>query len=131
MASGTRFAAGRQAQRWAAAPRLDSLVGAFAFIVVALLRVGVAAAIVAGCGGVDATWTWIRSLPPLIEPVAWLLVLPVVAALWYLPVAARLVVIAALAGIVGWAVYGVLRAASSRTTILHRHPLRRTGEARA
>jgi hypothetical protein len=53
-------------------------------------------------GGVDAVWHWIGSQNLLVQGIAWLLFLPVVAGLWVWesgwPLAARLVVVAGLAG---------------------------------
>ena len=54
-------------------------------------------------GSVDAAWTWVRSLPLLVQGLVWLLFLPVMVGLWIWettwPIVVRLVLIA---GIAGW-----------------------------
>lgn len=72
------------------------------FLVFAALWIGFGAGLVLNQGGLDAAWTWIRSLPLLVQGLAWLLFLPVVAALWIWetswPLVLRLVLVGGLAG---------------------------------
>jgi ABC-type amino acid transport system permease subunit len=53
-------------------------------------------------GSLDQAWTWIRGLPLLVQILAWLLFLPVMAGLWVWettwPVLVRVVLILGLAG---------------------------------
>jgi hypothetical protein len=78
------------------------LTSGILFVVFAALWLAFGAGIVWSQGSLDATWEWIRTLPLIVQAVAWLLFLPVVAALWIWetswPVVVRLVLVAALAG---------------------------------
>lgn len=73
------------------------------FIAFLGLWIAFGAGLVLNQGGLDAAWAWIGSLPLLLQGVAWLLFLPVVAALWAWetswPLVIRLVVVA---GLCGW-----------------------------
>jgi len=79
---------------WAAETGL--LFAAFALLWGAF---GVALAI--SQGSVDAAWTWVRSLPWVLQGVVWVLFLPVMAGLWIWettwPVVLRLVLVGGLA----------------------------------
>lgn len=72
------------------------------FVAFAALWVAFGAALVRDSGRLDALWQRIARLPRLVQGVAWLLLLPVLAGLWTWrtrwPLAARLAVIAGLAG---------------------------------
>ena len=72
------------------------------FVVFAVLWLGFGAGLVWNQGGLDAAWAWIEGLPLILQGVAWLLFLPVVAALWAWetswPLVVRLVLVAGLAG---------------------------------
>jgi len=72
------------------------------FLLFAALWVAFGAGLILNQGGLDAAWAWIGELPLIVQGVAWLLFLPVVAALWAWetswPIAIRLVLVAGLAG---------------------------------
>jgi hypothetical protein len=72
-----------------------------AFALFALLWLGFGYALIASQGSLDAAWQWVRSLPLLIQGLAWLVFLPVLVALWIWqttwPIVLRLIVIAGLA----------------------------------
>jgi hypothetical protein len=73
------------------------LFGAFA-----VLWVAFGAALIASQGSLDQAWATIRSLPLIVQIVAWLLFLPVMAGLWIWettwPLVVRVVLIVSLAG---------------------------------
>ena len=73
-----------------------------AFVAFAVLWVGFGYALVVSQGSLDEAWHWVRSLPLILQGVAWLLFLPVLIALWIWetawPMVLRLVVIVGLAG---------------------------------
>ena len=73
------------------------------FLVFAALWLAFGAGLILNQGGLDNAWEWIRSLPLIVQGVAWLLVLPVVGALWAWetswPLVLRLVIVA---GLCGW-----------------------------
>jgi hypothetical protein len=52
------------------------------FLVFLLLWIAFGVALVLNQGSLGEAWTWIRSLPLLIQVVAWFLFLPVMAGLW-------------------------------------------------
>jgi hypothetical protein len=58
------------------------LTSGILFAVFALLWAAFGIGLVWNQGGLDAAWEWVRSLPLLLQGVAWLLFLPVVGALW-------------------------------------------------
>ncbi len=72
------------------------------FLAFAALWVAFGAGIVANQGGVDAVWQWIGSQNIIVQAIAWLLFLPVVAGLWVWesgwPLVARVLVVVSLAG---------------------------------
>ena len=72
------------------------------FAVFAVLWVAFGAALVWSQGSLDATWATIRGLPLIVQIVAWLLFLPVLAGLWIWettwPLLVRVFLIVALAG---------------------------------
>jgi hypothetical protein len=72
------------------------------FVVFAILWVGFGAAIVFSQGSIDQVWKAIESLPLLVQALAWLLLLPVMAGLWVWetswPMLVRLTVVLGLAG---------------------------------
>lgn len=78
------------------------LTSGILFVVFALLWAGFGIGLVWNQGGLDAAWEWVRSLPLLLQGVAWLLFLPVVGALWVWetswPLVVRLVLVVGLAG---------------------------------
>ena len=73
-----------------------------AFILFLVLWVAFGAGLVMNQGGLDATWTWIGTLPLIVQAFVWLLFLPVVGALWVWetswPLVVRLVLVGGLAG---------------------------------
>ncbi|HYM83839.1 MAG TPA: hypothetical protein VEY67_06785 [Candidatus Dormibacteraeota bacterium] len=77
-----------------------------------LLWVAFAVAVVRRPERLDAAWLRLRRLPPIVQALAWLLFLPVLAGLWVWrrawPSVARLAIIA---GIAGWNVLVFLPAA--------------------
>lgn len=60
----------------------ESAFNVTVFVLFAALWVGFAWALLASQGSLDAAWQWIRGLPLILQGVVWLLLLPVVAALW-------------------------------------------------
>ena len=73
------------------------------FIAFALLWLAFGLAVVWSQGSLDAAWTWVRSLPLVLQAGAWLLFLPVMAGLWIWesgwPTVVRLLLVL---GIAGW-----------------------------
>jgi ABC-type amino acid transport system permease subunit len=73
------------------------------FAIFAVIWVAIGVGIVWSQGSVDAAWASIRDLPLIVQLVAWLLFLPVMAGLWVWettwPLVVRLIV---LVGIAGW-----------------------------
>ena len=71
------------------------------FVTFALLWGAFGVALAISQGSVDAAWTWVRSLPWVLQGVVWVLFLPVMAGLWVWettwPVVLRLVVVGGLA----------------------------------
>lgn len=72
------------------------------FVAFAAMWVAFGAALVRDAGRLDDLWRRIRRLPRLVQGVVWLLLLPILAGVWTWrtrwPLAARLAVIAGLAG---------------------------------
>ncbi len=91
---------------WTVVPATNFIVflvtSGIAFVAFGVLWLGFGFALVWSQGSLDAAWEWIRALPLLIQGVAWLLFLPVVAALWIWettwPVVVRVVLVLGLAG---------------------------------
>ena len=77
----------------------DRLFLAFtvAFVLFAVLWLAFAAGLIWTQGSINAAWEWVRTLPLLLQPVVWVLFLPVVAGLWVRqttwPLAVRLVIV--------------------------------------
>ena len=73
------------------------------FAIFALVWIAFGAALIWSQGSLDQAWHTIRALPLIVQAVAWLLLLPVMAGLWVWettwPLIVRLVVVA---GIAGW-----------------------------
>jgi ABC-type amino acid transport system permease subunit len=73
------------------------------FVIFALIWVAFGAALIWSQGSIDAAWSFIRSLPLLVQALVWLLFLPVMLGLWVWettwPVALRLLLVI---GIGGW-----------------------------
>ena len=90
------------------ATTLGNLVGSAAesgllFALFAVLWVAFGIGILASQGSVDAVWTWLRSLPLLVQGVVWLLFLPVAVGLWIWESSWPFVVrLALVIGIAGW-----------------------------
>ena len=72
------------------------------FLVFAAIWIAFGAALVWSQGSLDQAWTWIRGLPLLVQVLAWLAFLPVMAGLWIWettwPLVVRIVLILGLAG---------------------------------
>jgi len=72
-------------------------------VVFALLWLAFGVALVWSQGSIDAAWTWVRSLPLVLQGFAWILFLPVMAGLWIWesgwPTLVRLTLVL---GIAGW-----------------------------
>ena len=77
-----------------------------AFIAFGLAWVAFGAALVISQGSLDAAWAWIRGLPLIVQGLAWLVFLPVVAALWIWetswPLGVRLVLVG---GLAAWSMF--------------------------
>jgi hypothetical protein len=71
------------------------------FVVFAVLWAAFIVALAISQGSVDAAWTWVRSLPWMLQGIVWLLFLPVMAGLWIWettwPVLLRLLLVGGLA----------------------------------
>jgi ABC-type amino acid transport system permease subunit len=86
------------------------------FLVFAVLWLLVGAGIVLSQGSVDAAWEQIRQLPLIVQAVAWLLLLPVMAGLWIWESSWPLMVRAVLVlGLAGWTLLVMLPRASSQS----------------
>ena len=76
------------------------------FLVFAAMWLAFGAGLVWNQGGIDAAWGWIGSQNILVQGIAWLLFLPVVAGMWVWesgwPLVARLVIVA---GLAGWSLF--------------------------
>lgn len=73
------------------------------FVVFAALWLALGAGLLLDQGAVDAAWEWVRGLPLVLQGLAALLFLPVVAALWVWETAWPLVVrLALVGGLAGW-----------------------------
>lgn len=85
------------------------------FLAFGALWVLFGAGLVLNQGGIDAAWHWIGSQNILVQGLAWLLFLPVVAGLWVWetgwPLVARLVIVA---GLAGWNLLVLLPASGPR-----------------
>ena len=72
------------------------------FVMFAVLWLGFGVGVLANQGSLDSVWTWIGSLPLIVQVVVWLLFLPVVAGMWVWesgwPMIARLLIVVSLAG---------------------------------
>lgn len=72
------------------------------FLVFAALWLAFGVAVLANQAGLDSAWTWIGSLPLILQGILWLLFLPVVGGLWVWesgwPMIARLLIVVSLAG---------------------------------
>jgi hypothetical protein len=72
------------------------------FLAFLALWIGFGIALIVSQGSLDDAWTWIRSLPLLLQGVLWVLFLPVMAGLWVWettwPFVLRIVVVLGLAG---------------------------------
>jgi hypothetical protein len=62
--------------------RLDQVAAPLAFVVFLLLWAGFALGLLVSQGSLDSAWSWITSLPLILQAVVWLLLLPVVFGLW-------------------------------------------------
>jgi hypothetical protein len=71
------------------------------FVVFAVLWAAFVVALAISQGSVDAAWTWVRSLPWILQGIVWLLFLPVMAGVWIWettwPVLLRLLLVGGLA----------------------------------
>jgi hypothetical protein len=76
------------------------------FVVFALLWAAFGVAIVLSQGSLDSAWAWVRGLPLVLQGLAWLLLLPIMAALWVWQSSWPLAVRATL--VVGLAVWNLL-----------------------
>ena len=91
-----------------AATALGNTIGFLAtsgilFLVFAVLWLLVGAGIVLSQGSVDAAWDQIRQLPLIVQGIAWLLLLPVMAGLWIWESSWPLMIRAVLVlGLAGW-----------------------------
>lgn len=84
-------------------------------LVFAGLWIALGAGILMSQGSLESAWSWIRSLPILIQLGAWLLFLPVMAGMWVWeqawPVAVRVLL---LAGLAGWNILVLLPKSAGR-----------------
>jgi hypothetical protein len=73
------------------------------FVVFAVLWAAFGIGLIWSQGSVDAAWSWVRSLPLVVEGLVWLLFLPVMVGLWIWestwPLVLRLMLVI---GIAGW-----------------------------
>jgi hypothetical protein len=86
------------------------------FLVFAVLWLAVGAGIVLSQGSVDAVWEQIGQLPLIVQAVAWLLLLPVMAGLWIWESSWPLVIRAVLVfGLAGWTLLVMLPRSSNQS----------------
>ncbi len=86
------------------------------FLVFAVLWLVVVAGIVLSQGSVDAAWEQIRQLPLIVQAVAWLLFLPVMAGVWIWESSWPLMIRAVLVfGLAAWTLLVMLPRASTQT----------------
>jgi hypothetical protein len=86
------------------------------FLVFAVLWLAVGAGIVLSQGSVDAAWEQIRQLPLVLQAIAWLLFLPVMAGVWIWESSWPLMVRAVLVlGLATWTLLVMLPRASSQS----------------
>ena len=80
---------------------MEALFDVGVFVLFGALWLAFAAALIWSQGSLDQTWTWLRSLPVILQAVVWLLLLPVTAGLWAWetswPIAIRLLAVGGLA----------------------------------
>jgi hypothetical protein len=73
-----------------------------------MLWIGFAIALAVNLEWLDLLWTWVQTLPSLVQIIVWVLFLPIMVALWIWqsswPFLVRLL---AFAGIVGWTLLAV------------------------
>lgn len=73
------------------------------FVVFAVLWAAFAAGLIWSHGSLDEAWSNVRSLPIVIQVIAWVLLLPVMAGLWVWETSWPLIVrLAVVLGIAGW-----------------------------
>ena len=86
------------------------------FVIFLLMWVAFGAALVFSQGSIDELWATIGGLPFVVQALAWLLLLPVMAGLWVWetswPLLVRLILIA---GVAGWSLLIFLPKALQRT----------------
>jgi hypothetical protein len=72
------------------------------FAIFAILWAAFAVPLIWSHGSLDAAWQWVRSLPPIIQGIVWVLFLPVMIGLWIWettwPLILRLLVVVSIAG---------------------------------
>ena len=80
----------------------------YAIVIFVLLWVGFALALVVNQDWLDLLWSWVRSLPLVVEIIVWVLFLPIMVGLWIWesswPALVRLL---GFAGIVAWTLVAV------------------------
>jgi hypothetical protein len=80
----------------------------YAILIFAMLWIGFAIALAVNREWLDLLWTWVQTLPSLVQIIVWVLFLPIMVALWIWqsswPFLVRLL---AFAGIVGWTLLAV------------------------
>lgn len=80
----------------------------YAIVIFVLLWVGFALALVVNQDWLDLLWSWLRSLPLVVEIIVWVLFLPIMVGLWIWesswPALVRLL---GFAGIVAWTLVAV------------------------
>ena len=80
---------------------MEALFDIGVFMIFGGLWLAFAAALIWTQGSLDQTWTWLRSLPLVVQGIVWLLLLPVTAGLWAWettwPIAIRLLAVGGLA----------------------------------
>lgn len=96
----------RDSSFWSVA--VSRVLSTYAIVIFALLWVGFAIALAVNREWLDLLWNWVRALPPVVEIIVWVLLLPGTVGLWIWesswPALVRLL---AFAGIVGWTLLAV------------------------
>ena len=84
------------------------VMSTYAILVFAMLWVGFAIALVMDREWLDLLWSWVQTLPAVIEIVIWILFLPIMVGLWIWESSwSDLVRLLVFTGIVGWTLLAV------------------------
>lgn len=84
------------------------VLSTYAIVIFVMLWVGLAIALVVNSEWLDLLWNWVRALPPVLEIIIWVFLLPMMVGLWVWESSwPALVSLLAFAGIIGWTLLAV------------------------